>query len=705
MVSRPFLPALAGLLLLAVAPHRVHAQRAPLDYEYVMTYFDGDNNSGLKLAGSDDGYAWTALGDTGFSPNVCTWTSFRDPSFARGPDGTFHLTWTTGGNGFGHAVSTDLETWENSKCVKINRGPLAGRNANTWAPEVYYDEGRGEFVVVFSTATEQWDFRGYYVTTTDFETFSLPELLLDPHDDLYEIDAALLQANGLYYTFTKIEDLNAAAPGGGKDGVHYATAPTLEGPWTSLTPTRLPGLDSNDEGPSPVRVGDAWVVYYDHTPGLRAVRSTDLETWENVSDELTPPADFRHGTVRRIGRTGIAPGTYEIGARHSGRVLDVEGGPSAGADGADVHQWRGFGGQANQEWLVAPDAARPGAYTVRARHSGKCLDVSRASGADGANVIQYRCTGRANQAWRFEPVPGEPDFYYVVAAHSGRVLDVAGASTRDGATVQQWGTPAQSASATHRHFRLTRVDAAPPTSFEGPPVGETIWLRSGANGRYVSADRNLDGFLIANRDRVGQWEEFEAIGHDDGRVSLRARANGELVAVTAANSDYLRAEGTQIGQEDKYSWIENRDGTVSLQAYGGLYVVAASARGDSLRSQGRVLDDEARFTWGRVGETAESPAPASASVLGLPTEVTLDAPYPNPAGARVTLAYGLPEPGGVRVEAFDALGRRVAVLADGPREAGWHQATLDATGLPAGVYLVRLAAAGRVLTQRLTLAR
>lgn len=40
-------------------------------------------------------------------------------------------------------------------------------------------------------------------------------------------------------------------------------------------------------------------------------------------------------------------------------------------------------------------------YELRARHSGKCLDVRGASTQNGADVIQYSCHGGTNQQWGF----------------------------------------------------------------------------------------------------------------------------------------------------------------------------------------------------------------------------------------------------------------------------------------------------------------
>ncbi len=81
------------------------------------------------------------------------------------------------------------------------------------------------------------------------------------------------------------------------------------------------------------------------------------------------------------------------------------------------------------------------------------------------------------------------------------------------------------------------------------------------------------------------------------------------------------------------------------------------------------------------------------------------AAFPNPFRSRTALRFALAEAGPVRLAVYDVLGREVAVLAEGAAEAGRHEATFDGSGLPAGVYLWRLEAGGRVETGRLTLTR
>lgn len=76
---------------------------------------------------------------------------------------------------------------------------------------------------------------------------------------------------------------------------------------------------------------------------------------------------------------------------------------------------------------------------------------------------------------------------------------------------------------------------------------------------------------------------------------------------------------------------------------------------------------------------------------------------PNPASGASVLRFRLPRAAHVRLDVYDALGRRVATLADGEREAGEHELALGGRALPAGVYLCRLAVDGRAYLRKATL--
>jgi hypothetical protein len=77
-------------------------------------------------------------------------------------------------------------------------------------------------------------------------------------------------------------------------------------------------------------------------------------------------------------------------------------------------------------------------------------------------------------------------------------------------------------------------------------------------------------------------------------------------------------------------------------------------------------------------------------------------PAPNPASGPVRLSYVLAAPAAVRLSVYDVLGREVAVVAAGERATGEHEASLDTSALPAGVYTVRVEGGGHASTVRLT---
>ena len=105
------------------------------------------------------------------------------------------------------------------------------------------------------------------------------------------------------------------------------------------------------------------------------------------------------GTNQEFMLTPVTGG-YKITARNSNLKIGVQGGLSVLFNGARILQSY-YNATADQIWIISlgPD----GFYTLKPKNSGKCLDVSNASKADGAGVQQYSCWGGANQEWSFSP--------------------------------------------------------------------------------------------------------------------------------------------------------------------------------------------------------------------------------------------------------------------------------------------------------------
>jgi hypothetical protein len=79
--------------------------------------------------------------------------------------------------------------------------------------------------------------------------------------------------------------------------------------------------------------------------------------------------------------------------------------------------------------------------------------------------------------------------------------------------------------------------------------------------------------------------------------------------------------------------------------------------------------------------------------------------YPNPFSQSTTLAYALPEGGHVNLSVYNLVGKQVAQLVDGYREAGKQEVVFEAKDLPAGAYFCLLKTPGQSLRCKLVLVR
>src|SRR4249919_2331134 len=119
---------------------------------YLFTSFHEPANEGLRMLYSKDGYHWKAIDSIYLKPLIGKDKIMRDPSMLQGPDGTFHLVWTTewkDGNGFGYASSKDLIHWSEQQYVPVMQQEPTVKNV--WAPELFYDEGKGDYIIVFAS--------------------------------------------------------------------------------------------------------------------------------------------------------------------------------------------------------------------------------------------------------------------------------------------------------------------------------------------------------------------------------------------------------------------------------------------------------------------------------------------------------------------------------------------------------------------------
>ena len=93
-------------------------------------------------------------------------------------------------------------------------------------------------------------------------------------------------------------------------------------------------------------------------------------------------------------------------------------------------------------------------------------------------------------------------------------------------------------------------------------------------------------------------------------------------------------------------------------------------------------DGFAIYEWSNYGADFDDSEPGS--VMGIPWEITLSEPYPNPFNTSTSIVYTLPEAGFVNLKVYNITVGEVAVLADEYMPSGSHQFIGMEADFPAG---------------------
>ena len=273
---------------------------------YLFTSFRGNGQDGLRFAYSFDGYHWVNIPGRFLKPTVGRSQLMRDPSFVRGPDGVFHLVWTTewkGDLGFGHASSRDLVHWSEQQFVPVMQHEPT--TVNVWAPEIFYDDRDDRYIICWaSTIPDRYpdhleerenNHRMYFTTTKDFKDFAPTKLFIEPGFSV--IDCAIVERDSDYVLVLK----DNTRP---ERNLRVAFGKTPLGPWKDIS---KPFTKKLTEGPTIIKPGDDWLIYYDSygDATYRAAKTRDFKTFEDASDEVQVPQGHKHGTIETVSRKEV----------------------------------------------------------------------------------------------------------------------------------------------------------------------------------------------------------------------------------------------------------------------------------------------------------------------------------------------------------------------------------------------------------------
>jgi len=240
--------------------------------------------------------------------------------------------------------------------------------------------------------------------------------------------------------------------------------------------------------------------------------------------------------------------------------------------------------------------------------------------------------------------------------------------------------------------------------YDNPSYMHQGWLTEDA--RFFVGDDELDSSSNGTRTLIFDVEDLDNAGFAYAHLgAVATRDHNQYVRgnyVYQSNYDgglrILDLTAIASGSLSEVAFFDSEPSAQSPQGWNGQWsnfpyyasgLVVASDQNRGLF----ILNPTGIVTAGQAG-----PIPA--------TGFALSAPAPNPTGSESRLTLTVADAQHVRAEAFDALGRRVAVVHDGTVTAGAAtQMVFEASTLPAGPYVLRVTGETFVTTTRLTVAR
>jgi hypothetical protein len=265
---------------------------------YLFTSFHEPATAGMRLLYSYDGYKWTDLDSTFIHPEIDD-KVMRDPSIVQGPDGTYHLVWTSawkGNRGFGYAHSKDLIHWSEQRTIDVMKNEP--QTVNVWAPELFYDKDHQRFIIIWASTIpfrfprgaedEDNNHRMYYTTTKDFISFTETKLFLDPGFSV--IDAVIVQRAKNDYVLVLKDNTRP------NRNIKVAFAADPLGPYS---PASEPFTPLFSEGPAVAKVKEDYLIYFDlyREKIYGAVRTKDFKNFTDITKDVQVPAGHKHGTI------------------------------------------------------------------------------------------------------------------------------------------------------------------------------------------------------------------------------------------------------------------------------------------------------------------------------------------------------------------------------------------------------------------------
>ncbi len=227
--------------------------------------------------------------------------------------------------------STDLVNWSEQRMCHV-ADDTAGC---TWAPEAYYDDATGQYLVFWASKTKADNYskqRLWCATTRDFYTFSEPSVWIE--SDQSVIDTTVIKVGDYYYRYTKNEGSQNHNGTPSKRVFCERSKSLLSTEWELVHINSLNG-NVNIEGPCIFKINDEDVENAKELAGLKKITFEGDELYCLIADNngstifpgLSDDIETGEFKVLGTGKTAAVGGTSiysmpEPGASH-GTIIPI----------------------------------------------------------------------------------------------------------------------------------------------------------------------------------------------------------------------------------------------------------------------------------------------------------------------------------------------------------------------------------------------